>query len=334
MMMISPDEDSSKECYLINAGILQITDIENIDELGGITILNLHCNKVSSLHGLPAFKCLTEINLSSNEFRDVDVSELVNLPNLLHLDMSGNYLNKLDNLPYLPSLETFSIAFNKISTLYGLDGFPALQNLDVRGNSLTTVESFSSIQVLSSLHNIQISSSDGRHANPICGHEAELINVFDSFFYLGTIDKKSRQDYANFLTEKTFGFTQEDGHHTSLKPHPQVPTDHPLDSTFTTTSNALNHPPESEKTSENTPKFDLAVQRFRHRLLEIQPTSQVDLVQNPDDYDTAPGTIGGVEVFEDASDEEAQKRGQEEEPPESDSSRYRTLLFNTLDIQH
>ena len=157
-------EDITKECFLINAGILNFTDIEKNDSLlidVDVTILNLHCNKLSSLKGLPTFELLTEINLSSNEFRDVNVSELVHLPNLRSLDMSGNYINKLDNLPYLPSLETFSVAFNNISSLNGLDGFPVLQTLDIRGNSLATVDAFSSIQVLSYLRNIQLCSPDG-----------------------------------------------------------------------------------------------------------------------------------------------------------------------------
>lgn len=298
--MSDSNEDPPKECYLINAGVSQFSDIEDIEQLADITILNLHCNKLSSLQGLPKFEYLTELNLSSNEFKDVNISELVHLPNLLHLDMSGNYLNKLDNLPYLPSLETFSVAFNNISTLNGLDGFPALQNLDIRGNLLAAVESFSSIQVLSSLRNIQLSSLDGRHANPICGHDKEIICVFDSFFYLGSIDKKSRQEYANCLTEKTFGFVQQDARPLITNSHQQnqQPADQILDmsSIGKQPNDVIGHQLNSE-THELTPKFDQAVERFRHRMLEKSAPSSK---QNP----TGPGTIGGVVVYEDDSSEE------------------------------
>jgi hypothetical protein len=296
-------EDITKECFLINAGILNFTDIEKNDSLlidVDVTILNLHCNKLSSLKGLPTFELLTEINLSSNEFRDVNVSELVHLPNLRSLDMSGNYINKLDNLPYLPSLETFSVAFNNISSLNGLDGFPVLQTLDIRGNSLATVDAFSSIQVLSYLRNIQLCSPDGRHANPICGQEAELISVFDSFFYLGTIDQKNRQDYANILTEKTFGFMESSQppeaathplqqHHSDLRDHSTVIDNHEQQLS-------------TGRERELTPKFDKAVERFRHRLQEGNAPAtavQTHLADNSVVSASESGTIGGVVVYED-----------------------------------
>ena len=287
------EEAASKECYLINADISDCASL-NISDLS-ITVLNLHCNKLTSLLGLPDFQHLVELNLSSNEFSDVNVKELVQLRNLKSLDMSGNYITKLDSLPYIPSLEIFSVAFNKISSLNGLDGFPSLKSLDIRGNALSEVESFHAIQVLSSLRNIQISNADGRHANPICGRDQDILKVFDCFVYMGTIDNKSRQDYANFLTEKTFGFDKAPSSKLELSSRIEVVDEDESDQPQQSISQA-----KSEDTKRNmTPKFDKAVERFRHRLQQPVPISPIDELEDS-------GKIGGVEVFIDDSDEESE----------------------------
>ena len=288
----SENDCHGKECYLINVGISNCEDIENVENLTDITILNLHCNKLASLQGLPKFELLTELNLSSNEFHDVNVPELVHLPNLRSLDMSGNYIKNLDDLPYIPSIEVFSVAFNQISSLNGLDGFPYLQNLDIRGNSLEHVDSFASVQVLSSLRNMQLSSSDGRHANPICQDEAKVIEVFDSFFFLGTIDKKSRQEHTNLLTEKTFNFP---GSFT-----PKQSATEPEFRRATEGSDNDNH--RHKRRDDLTPNFDKAAERFRTRLKEREISIR-DEVQSP----IVAGIIGGVEVYEDSSGEEMEE---------------------------
>lgn len=96
--------------------------------------LNLHCNRLQSLKGLPYSRLsnLTELNLSSNEFSSSHLPELSYLPSLRILDLNANTLTSLTGLPFLPGLETLSIAYNLITSLDGLEeNVPSLIKLDV-----------------------------------------------------------------------------------------------------------------------------------------------------------------------------------------------------------
>ena len=98
------------------------------------TYLNLHCNRLENLQGLPYARLpnLTELNLSSNEFSSSHLPELSYLPSLRILDLSANKLQSVIGLPFLPGLETLSIAYNLITALDGLEeNVPSLIKLDV-----------------------------------------------------------------------------------------------------------------------------------------------------------------------------------------------------------
>ena len=98
--------------------------------------LNLHCNRLTHLHGLPKkLSSLTELNLSSNEFISCDLPELAFLSCLKTLDLSANRIESLASLPFLPTLTTLSIAYNNLTTFDGLEeNTPNLTTLDARGN--------------------------------------------------------------------------------------------------------------------------------------------------------------------------------------------------------
>ena len=95
-------------------------------------------------------------------------------------------------------MEYFSIAFNQFHSLDGINCFPSLKSVDLRGNFLSTILNFSAIETLSSLETLEISSPDGRHANPICQFHVDVIKIFD-FSYFGLIDRKNRQEWIQMI---------------------------------------------------------------------------------------------------------------------------------------
>ena len=115
---------------------LHIADfnLQDIGHLSSCIYLNLHCNRLQSLDGLPYSRLtsLTELNLSSNDFSSACLPALSHLPLLRILDLSANKLQLVSDLPFIPGLESLIVAHNTISNLDGLnDNAPNLIKLDV-----------------------------------------------------------------------------------------------------------------------------------------------------------------------------------------------------------
>lgn len=127
-----------------------ITDfnLHKIGHLSSCTHLNLHCNRLQTLVGLPHcnLTSLTELNLSSNDFSSSRLPELSHLPLLRILDLSANKLQSVLDLPFLPGLESLIVAHNILSSLDGLnDNVPNLIKLDVSTIYLETLFSISAL---------------------------------------------------------------------------------------------------------------------------------------------------------------------------------------------
>lgn len=189
-----------KEYSSINSGIDNIASLSLTDEY---RCLNLHCNQLRTLNGLPSLILLEELNISSNLFESLNLSELSSLPNLKELDVSSNNLEAILNIPYLGNLRKLFVAFNNITCLDGLENLPNLEILDLRGNLIGEVEDMSSIQTLASIKEIMLANPDGRYSNPICTHPSFIVTVFDSFNIYGTIDGKNRLEWSLMVTDIT-----------------------------------------------------------------------------------------------------------------------------------
>lgn len=222
------------EASFIDAGL---SDVSTLGKLEGITTINLHCNQLTSLQGLPNLPSVMELNLSSNQFKSSDIEGLMNLPNLRILDLSGNNISTLTGLPYMPFLERFSAAFNNIFQMDGIDGFPALVELDMRGNRLASPSSFSGLETLSHLEELTLAGADGRNANPICGDPDAVVQLFDMYCYFGAIDERHRQEWVS-------------------------PKKHWVRAIAASSGRVLG---KGANTSEITPKFDAVVQNFLRR---------------------------------------------------------------------
>ena len=90
-----------------------VSDWRAIEDVTGVVELNVHLNRFSSLVGFPqGLKYLRVLNLSSNEFSSCDLPALSFIPTLASLDMAGNALTTLEDLPFMPGLVEASFAFN------------------------------------------------------------------------------------------------------------------------------------------------------------------------------------------------------------------------------
>lgn len=182
------------ELDLISLDISNISDIE--EDLSDVAVLNLHGNSLSTLYGIMETSKLVELNLSSNSFVSCDLPELVYLPSLKVLDLSGNRIASLQGLPFLPSVTSFAVAFNAIYSLDGVYDFPNLEVLDCRGNLIASAKDCAHIQPLGMLRDLWLSNTDGRYSNPVCSKAAEILKIFDDTRYFGCIDGSDRQRWA------------------------------------------------------------------------------------------------------------------------------------------
>jgi hypothetical protein len=110
------------EVSLICSNLTCLADIPSSSSkaLDDTAVLNLHCNRLSNLNGLRSIVSITSLNISSNEFSSINLPELCLLPSLTSLDIAGNNIHSLRDMPFLPSLRTLSIAYNRLQSL---DGF-------------------------------------------------------------------------------------------------------------------------------------------------------------------------------------------------------------------
>ncbi|PFH31367.1 hypothetical protein BESB_028020 [Besnoitia besnoiti] len=129
-----------------------------------LRILNLHCNRLTSLAGIESLQLLEELVASANEIRRLE--GLRGLKKLRVLDLSANKLSDVVGLCGLTSLVCLALAFNRIETL---DGFQhiwgpgyRLERLDLRGNC---VGDFRQLLHLAGLHALRrLRLGDGEDA--------------------------------------------------------------------------------------------------------------------------------------------------------------------------
>ena len=119
----------------LGENVLEIADFKfhEIEQLPSCTYMNLHCNCLQHLGGLPykSLTSLTELNLSSNDFSSSYLPELSYIPSLRILDLSANKLQSVLDLPFLPGLESLLVAYNLLTRLDGLEeNVPNLRKLD------------------------------------------------------------------------------------------------------------------------------------------------------------------------------------------------------------
>jgi chromosome segregation ATPase len=164
-------------------------------------VLNFHNNYLTDLVGLPQCKNLTELNLSSNNFGTVYLSQLATIPTLRSLDLSANRINTLEDLPSLACLKHLYIAHNEIRSCAEIDlRVPNLVELDIRGNLLADYVSILPLTRLKMLAQLQISGKN-RSKNMVATRATNLARLFSEIAALETIDEHGKE-YWNTLEDQ------------------------------------------------------------------------------------------------------------------------------------
>ena len=242
-----------KECDLIRHGVDDLAQVHTLIPLRCVS-LNLHGNKLLSLHGLPKLSLLRDLDLSSNEIVTCDLPELGQLPSLRSLDLSANRIDSLAALPFLPGLRSLSVAFNSLKSLAGVgsENVPDLESLDARGNFLAAAPQLRS---LSSLTRLRALALGGRQPNPICDNAPAMLALLDEYPRLQTLDGAGCDEWREMhgiLMGSSNGRQREDegeGEEEEKSNVSSVSAGHSFDSEV------------------STPKFDELSRRFKaHRL--------------------------------------------------------------------
>jgi internalin A len=127
-----------------------VTDLAELSGLSNLYMLDLDENGLEHIAPLADVPSLTTLTLSYNKFQRVDLDEvLAHLPNLTFLNLSGNYLGAIGNIPLLANLERLHLADNQIQDITGLGSCSKLSYLNLHKNRITNID------VLATLENLE-----------------------------------------------------------------------------------------------------------------------------------------------------------------------------------
>ena len=133
---VSPSDFDSK---LYNI-ILKMADLNGdgeliVDELNGISRLDVSDQGLTSLKGISNLKKLTSLDASNNSLRNTDA--LSGLSRLNYLNLSQNKIVSVDGLASLDKLKELNLSHNSLDDVEALSGLDGLETLDLSYNNLT-----------------------------------------------------------------------------------------------------------------------------------------------------------------------------------------------------
>lgn len=137
----------SLNCKSKRIGLIKI--IEGYTQLQGIDLSHNMIKDASPLKGL---QFLLKLNLSQNSIialKAWDNPDEPPLPNLVHLDISGNALTVLPPLP--KALRHLNIARNEITSCAEFEGHATLKDFDISENNVKSLDGFKAMPVLTRL---------------------------------------------------------------------------------------------------------------------------------------------------------------------------------------
>jgi len=157
---------------LSNKGITNINSIYGLEEIDGLTTLNLSLNKIEKIEGLEKHKSLKYLDLSRNNIKQISGLEmLVNLVNLRlsknriysikgldslinlkKLFLDNNHISKIEDLDSLENLRALNLDDNRnIDELWGLENLINLRDLNLDGNKIKELKGLNTLVNLKSI---------------------------------------------------------------------------------------------------------------------------------------------------------------------------------------
>ncbi|DBA92094.1 TPA: hypothetical protein ACH3X1_015822 [Trebouxia sp. C0004] len=152
---------------VVGAGL---TSLQQVLDLGKQTaearVLCLHGNRIADLQGIEQLRCLTDVNLSSNEVQSFHCFQTLSA--LTSINLASNRLNSLQGLQSLPILERLIVSHNLIASLttFTPQANCKLKLLDLHNNLLASTEDLSALKACANLRELMLSG--GQPGNPLC----------------------------------------------------------------------------------------------------------------------------------------------------------------------
>ncbi|KAK8866903.1 hypothetical protein M9Y10_009871 [Tritrichomonas musculus] len=111
---------------------------------------SLSKNNIQSLLNSQSNPSVTHLDLSNNLVESIDES-IHNHRELIHLNLSSNFITKIQNLN-ISSLKVLDLSNNKISVIENLENLIKLESLDLQNNRIHSLFLLSPLKLLSSLN--------------------------------------------------------------------------------------------------------------------------------------------------------------------------------------
>ena len=150
--------------------LIKLDGLEKVANKDKITDLNVTGNRLSNLPStIKQLTSLQELDLSNNQFKQVNFGLLTDLKNLSRLLLFANQLTTLVPLPILPGLKNLGLSNNEITSIAS-DAFknvPQIEIIQLDGNKLTQFDP----ALIKDLKNLKVLNLQG---NPL---NAESIKV-------------------------------------------------------------------------------------------------------------------------------------------------------------
>jgi len=134
---------------VLNLSENAIADISELVGLQNLTMLDLSDNPLEEIAPLAELTALTSLSLAYGRFNPDDLDEvLTHLVNLESLDVSGDRLTGMGNLPSLSKIERLILADNRIGSISGLRNCSRLSYLNLYKNNITDISALADLGAL------------------------------------------------------------------------------------------------------------------------------------------------------------------------------------------
>lgn len=147
-----------------------LTSLESLHDLAKQTaearVLCLHGNMISDLQGIQQLRCLTDVNVSSNDIQSVQGLQVLSA--LTAINLASNRLNSLQGLLQFPALERLIVSHNFITSLSTCTPQAGcrLNYIDLHNNLLTVPEDISALKHCTNLRHLLLAG--GQPGSPLC----------------------------------------------------------------------------------------------------------------------------------------------------------------------
>ncbi|WP_163340810.1 leucine-rich repeat domain-containing protein [Desulfopila sp. IMCC35008] len=131
--------------------VSSLTNLTNLESLNlGCNLINLGCNKITSLEPILNLSKLIELNLKGRSIQSID--ELSGLTSLQSLDLSFNQITNIDVLENMKNLTILSLIDNPLESLLPLSGLTKLEYLNLASVGINDLESLAGLNELKALY--------------------------------------------------------------------------------------------------------------------------------------------------------------------------------------